>query len=81
MGKAAPLRAITGTRPGPAHVIDDIADLPRVELPTIINTLECGHETEPIISGGCRVGKMPKRRRCKKCQQEITGTEGDKVNG
>lgn len=67
--RPAPLRAITETRPGPPHVLE-FRPGESVELKTFVYTLECGHETEPVIRDGCRVPKPPRRKRCKRCLEE-----------
>lgn len=67
MSKAAPLREIVETKPGPPLALkqDDFT----ISLRTVVHTLECGHTTEPYIRDGCRVPALPKRRRCKQCQE------------
>jgi hypothetical protein len=70
--KAAPLRAITETRPGPPHVVSDGHGF-TISLRTVVHTLECGHTTEPYIRDGCRQPALPKRRRCQKCLSDAKG--------
>jgi hypothetical protein len=65
MEGSAPLRKIVETKPGPMHVLE--GDGIRVELRTVVHELECGHTTEPYVRDGCRVPKLPKRRRCRQC--------------
>lgn len=63
MSTHAPLRAIVETVPGPPVQLDYLPG----SLRTVVHKLECGHTTEPYVRDGCRVPKLPKRRRCKQC--------------
>lgn len=63
--KIAPLQQIVETMPGPPHVIE--FEGVRLALKTVVHTLACGHTTEPYLRDGCRLGPLPKRRRCKQC--------------
>jgi hypothetical protein len=65
----APLRRIVETKTGPPHTLEWTDG--RVELRTVIHTLECGHTTEPYIRDGCRVPNLPKRRRCRECKPKV----------
>jgi hypothetical protein len=59
----APLRAVVDRKETAVVFL-------KVELPAVIHTLECGHTLEPLIRGGCRLGKEPQRRRCQQCLKE-----------
>jgi hypothetical protein len=60
-----PLREIVETLPGPPLVVEQ--DDFHAQLRTVIHRLSCGHTTEPYVRDGCRLPKLPKRRRCKEC--------------
>jgi hypothetical protein len=63
--RVAPLRAIKHTE----RTTKQLELLPgqSFTVPVLNHTLECGHKAEPMIRAGCRLGPVPKRRRCKEC--------------
>ena len=65
----APLRLIVDTMPGPPEV-HDLDGIGNIELATVVHKLECGHTTKPYVRAGCRLPKLPRRRRCQGCLKE-----------
>ena len=70
--RIAPLRAVVRTERSTTEVT--LTPQLTVTAPVLIHHLECGHTAEPLIRLGCRLPYPPKRRRCKKCLEQESGS-------